>query len=370
MISEKNIIFPLGITGKTITFRIQQVSNNYWLDNLDGVFRLSPSSIDIPSIEINGAYFLNENRTEWTSNSTSEKYVVFAIESGTITGYGELIVKNDQGTVILEAISHPATISSGSINSKNYIWNTSTLAWEAATGSLTGGGNVTVNNFPSSYPVTGTFWQTTQPISATNLPLPIGASTSNLQLSGNSNLTSIDGKITTTTNGIKVDGSAITQPISGTITATQTIGSNLHTVVDSATNISQLPISLSSLGNLKVDLAESTTTVAVSGNISNISGTVSLPINAATETTLSSIYQWAVIDGNTFIDRNTISTLPETKGLIVFGKDTDSKVSTHTISPQGEMFIKSLELTNDIKNILIELKKINQYLSLLIEVKL
>ena len=35
-----------------------------------------------------------------------------------------------------------------------YIWNTSSLAWEAATGSLTGSGNVTVNNFPASYPVT------------------------------------------------------------------------------------------------------------------------------------------------------------------------------------------------------------------------
>lgn len=47
----------------------------------------------------------------------------------------------------------------GSIKARNLIWNTNTLAWEAATGSLSGGSNVTVANFPS-----------TQPISSTQLP--------------------------------------------------------------------------------------------------------------------------------------------------------------------------------------------------------
>lgn len=56
-------------------------------------------------------------------------------------------------------------------------------------------------------PVSGTFWQATQPISAASLPLPTGAATE-------ATLASIDGKITTTANGIKVDGSAVTQPIS------------------------------------------------------------------------------------------------------------------------------------------------------------
>lgn len=40
------------------------------------------------------------------------------------------------------------------VKSQNEIWNTDTLAWESATGSLSGGGNVTVNNFPASYAVT------------------------------------------------------------------------------------------------------------------------------------------------------------------------------------------------------------------------
>lgn len=44
--------------------------------------------------------------------------------------------------------------NNNSLDTHNYIWNTNTLAWEAATGSLTGGNTVSVNNFPSSYQVT------------------------------------------------------------------------------------------------------------------------------------------------------------------------------------------------------------------------
>ncbi len=54
----------------------------------------------------------------------------------------------------------------GSLQTRNLIWNTSTLAWEKATGSA-GAGNVTVTNFPA-----------TQAISAVSLPLPSGAATS------------------------------------------------------------------------------------------------------------------------------------------------------------------------------------------------
>ena len=42
------------------------------------------------------------------------------------------------------------------VNSQNKIWNTSTLAWEAATGSLTGGASVSVSNFPANQAVSGT----------------------------------------------------------------------------------------------------------------------------------------------------------------------------------------------------------------------
>ena len=73
----------------------------------------------------------------------------------------------------------------------------------------------------------------TQPISAASLPLPTGASTSALQTTGNSSLSSIDSKLGTlgqqTMAGsapvvIASDQSAV--PISGTITATGTVTAN------------------------------------------------------------------------------------------------------------------------------------------------
>lgn len=98
---------------------------------------------------------------------------------------------------------------------------------------------VAVNNFPATQPVSGTVAVTqstspwivdgsavTQPVSAASLPLPTGASTSALQTTGNSSLSSIDGKVpanlTVTATRLLVDGSGVTQPVSGTVTATAT----------------------------------------------------------------------------------------------------------------------------------------------------
>lgn len=86
-----------------------------------------------------------------------------------------------------------------------------------------GAWSVSINNTPIVNQGTAgaTAWKVdgsgvTQPISVVSLPLPSGASTSALQTTGNTSLSSIDGKLTTTANGVKVDGSAATQPVSGT----------------------------------------------------------------------------------------------------------------------------------------------------------
>lgn len=56
--------------------------------------------------------------------------------------------------------------------------------------------NQLVTIFNPTLAVTGTFWQTTQPVSAASLPLPTGASTAALQSTGNAALASIDSKLT------------------------------------------------------------------------------------------------------------------------------------------------------------------------------
>jgi len=66
-------------------------------------------------------------------------------------------------------------------------------------------------------PISGTFWQATQPVSAAALPLPAGASTEGT-------LSTLNGKVpsglTVTATRLLVDGSGVTQPVSGTVTAT------------------------------------------------------------------------------------------------------------------------------------------------------
>lgn len=53
----------------------------------------------------------------------------------------------------------------------------------------------------------------TQPISAVSLPLPTGASTSALQTTGNTSLSSIDGKLTTTNSSLASIDTKLTNPI-------------------------------------------------------------------------------------------------------------------------------------------------------------
>lgn len=74
-------------------------------------------------------------------------------------------------------------------------------------------GVVSVDGSAVTQPVSGTFWQATQPVSAASLPLPTGAATE-------TTLASIDGKVpanlTVTSTRLLVDGSGVTQPVSGT----------------------------------------------------------------------------------------------------------------------------------------------------------
>ncbi len=73
-----------------------------------------------------------------------------------------------------------------------YLWNGSTFdRWR---GDTTLGAWVNIKN--ASIAVTGTFWQATQPVSLTSVPLPTGAATAANQTTANTSLSSIDTKVT------------------------------------------------------------------------------------------------------------------------------------------------------------------------------
>ena len=88
-------------------------------------------------------------------------------------------------------------------------------------------GHVVVDSLPS---VTGTFWQATQPVSAAALPLPTGAATSAAQTTAQTSLSSIDTKTPALASGkVPVDGSGVTQPVSGSVSVSNFPGSQAVT---------------------------------------------------------------------------------------------------------------------------------------------
>jgi hypothetical protein len=191
-----------------------------------------------------------------------------ATEIGIIDGTGKL-----QGA----SATNPVPIT-GSISATNpSVGTTGATAPTSATeiGVIDGSGNLrgaSLTN-PVRIDPTGT---TTQPVS-----LPVGQAVELLDSAG-TNKASISAA-----GAIKVDGSAVTQPVSGTVTATQATGTNLHVVVDSApTTAVTLPAgqavelldsggtnkaSISAAGAVKVD--GSAVTQPVSGTVTANQGT-------------------------------------------------------------------------------------------------
>ena len=108
---------------------------------------------------------------------------------------------------------------------------------------------------------------TTQPVSIASLPLPVGATTSALQTSGNTSLASIDSKIPVLVTGRQpVDGSGVTQPISAT---------TLPLPTGAATSANQVALQ-STLNSIQTQTLNSNTDSAVVGNIITTNGVVTI----------------------------------------------------------------------------------------------
>lgn len=139
----------------------------------------------------------------------------------------------------------------------------------------------------SSVPVSGTFFQATQPISAASLPLPSGAATSANQTTANSSLSSIDTKTPSLGQALSAASVPVVLPAAQittltpptTVTVTQGTGTNLHTVVDSGTIA--LGAGSAIVGSVK--LTDGTNTAVVNSNgsvtVAGVSAVGSAPVN-------------------------------------------------------------------------------------------
>ena len=124
----------------------------------------------------------------------------------------------------------------------------------------------------------------------TSLPLPTGASTSALQTTGNSILSSIDSKITAVNTGAVVVSSSVL-PTGAATSALQTTGNNSLSSIDgkTATLVSgRVPVDPSGVTSPVsfTRLASATDSVAATQSgtwdVTNVSGVVSLPTGAST----------------------------------------------------------------------------------------
>lgn len=138
----------------------------------------------------------------------------------------------------------------------------------------------------TAVPVSGTFWQATQPVSAASLPLPSGAATAAKQPAlgtagtASSDVITVQGIASMT--ALKVDGSAVTQPVSFTGSgdvATQTTLAAINAKLVSGTDIGDVTIN-NSTGAAAVNIQDGGNTITVDGTVAATqSGSWSLAAN-------------------------------------------------------------------------------------------
>src|ERR1019366_8371621 len=99
--------------------------------------------------------------------------------NGTVSTIDALMADGGQATIGAKADAASTATDVTPVSSVS-IWKQISKSVQAIAASVAG-----------SLPVTGTFWQATQPVSAASLPLPAGASTSALQTTANTSLATL-----------------------------------------------------------------------------------------------------------------------------------------------------------------------------------
>src|SRR6185437_1320234 len=231
------------------------------------------------SVGVNAIKAYNLNANSFLTSSWMHDGAGTALTSTLLSGKQALDVNIAGGVTINVALDHTT-------DNVLVYGNDGTTDRKILT-TATGAVQTSITNFPATTAVTQSTspWVVSGTVSAVQsgtwninnisgtVSLPTGAATETT-LAG---IKTDTDKLTFTATRLLVDGSGVTQPVSGTITANagtgnftvaQATGTNLHAVIDSGS----------------ITVANATLAVTQSGtwNLNNISGTISLPTGAAT----------------------------------------------------------------------------------------
>jgi hypothetical protein len=207
-------------------------------------------------------------------------------------------------------------------------------------------------------PVSGTFWQSTQPVSAASLPLPAGAATSALQTTGNTSLSDIDTKTATLVSGrVPVDGSGVTQPVSGTFwQATQPVSGSVSVsnfpgsqAVTGTFWQSTQPVSLATVP-LPSGAATSANQATEISSLSSIAASVAAPQaspvgrsyadsirNVYSSTTVGTV-SWVQVSASTAATMNVVSIFDSCGQVLELGVGALGSEVRKTLIPPGGLY--------------------------------
>lgn len=227
---------------------------------------------------------------------------------------------------------------------------------------LTGGqtSDVNISLDGESVAVTGTFWQTTQPISASALPLPTGAATSAKQLADNHNVTVSNhpsefplpaAQLTTLTPPAAITGFATEAkqlPDGHNVTI-----DNASIAVTGAFYQATQPVSLASVPSHAVTNAGTFATQATLQAGSAIVGKVGHDISGIGHgvTTVTTAGTDVVLAGSTACKKVDIQAQTDNTGLIaVGGSGVDATIATGTgiILYAGDVYSLEIDNLNDV----------------------
>jgi hypothetical protein len=203
-------------------------------------------------------------------------------------------------------------------------------------------------------PVSGTFWQATQPVSAASLPLPSGASTAANQTTGNNSLASIDTKtpalgqaamaasspvvIASNQSAVPVSGTfwQATQPVSGTFwQATQPVSAASLPLPSGAATAAKQP-ALGTAGTASADVLTvqgiaSMTALKVDGSAVTqpVSGTVTVVLPQLTNMSAASNTPTGVVSLGNSLGKTNIG---KTGSLVTTATTADQVILTYTVT--------------------------------------